>query len=560
MLDSQTHEKSVLVDRLLLCAVLLCGFLTGCVPMWNTDIWTHIRTGQLILERQSVPFVDWYSFTDCDRPWIEMHWLFQLVVAKLFAWGGVNLLVLVKVFLQMMTVLVCWHAAGERMPVWAKSACMLLLVICLSGRSVVRPDMVTHFLLSLWLLILIRADYKPHRIWLLPIVQVVWTNCHGLSVLGLVVGGAYCCDLIARHLANGRWWLENPSENPRLPWVSLAAVATLLSCLANPYFEDGATFPLVLFGKLGDDPSEEHMPPLVVFRMIGFKVYLVMELILWCVTGLSFVWLAFYRRLSLMRLLLFIGFSYLAWTATRNIAIFAIVASVICCLNISDALGFRDAGLLSGAAKSPPASLGLTRYLPHTILVVALGLMISVVTSSWHRFTGRDHFGIGELEDWYIHGAAQFAGRPGMPSRAFVIGYGQAAVFVFHNSPDRKVFLDGRLEVYRDSTIERYFEIVSAIRRRHPSFVGPLLDDDGNLPTIVIENTPGTRRSIWAMLTCPFVRLVYADSSAAVFIQQSLADELQLPPADPTPLGFTYRPLTTDADPQLSGKAVRLEE
>lgn len=554
MLDSQTREKSVLVDRLLLCAVLLCGFLMGCVPMWNTDIWTHIRTGQLILERQSVPSVDWYSFTDCDRPWIEMHWLFQLVVAKLFAWGGVNLLVLVKAFLQMMTVLVCWYAAGERIPSWAKSACMLLLVICLSGRSVVRPDMVTHFLLSLCLLFLIRADYKPHRIWLLPIVQVVWTNCHGLFVLGLVVGGAYCCDLIARHLANGRWWLENPSENPRLPWISLAAVATLLSCLANPYFEDGATFPLVLFGKLGDDPSEEHMPPLEVFRMIGFKVYLVTELILWCATGLSFVWLALYRRLSLMRLLLFIGFSYLTWTAARNIAIFAIVASVIFCLNISDALGFRN------AAKAPATSPRATRCLNLVALVATLGLVVSVVTSSWHRFTGGDYFGLGELPDGYIHRAAQFAGRPGMPPRAFVVGYGQAAVFIFHNSPDRKVFLDGRLEVYRDSTIDRYFEIVSAIRRRHPSFVGPLLDDDGNLPTIVIENTPGARRSIWAMLTCPFVRLVYADSSAAVFIQDSLADELQLPPADPTPLGFTYRPRPTDADPQQSGKTVRPRE
>jgi hypothetical protein len=488
-----------------------------------------------------VPYVDWYSFTDTDRPWIEMHWVFQVAMAKLYAWGGVPLLVLIKAFFQMLTVAVCWRVAGKRLPVWAKSVLMLMLVVCLAGRSVVRPDMVTNLLLSLWLLILVQSETKPKMIWLLPLLQVVWTNCHGLFVLGLVVFGTYCGDRIARSLAKGHWWLEKPPLNPRLKWVLLAAAATILSCLANPYFERGAMFPFVLFGKLTDDPSEEHMPPLEVFHMTGFKTYLLTELMLWCITLVSFVWLAFHRRVSLMRLLLFIGFSYLGWIAARNITVFAIVASVICCLNVSDALGYR-----STAASR--VSREATRDLPFAVLIATLLLIVSVVTSSWHRATGGNYFGIGEI-DYYIHGPAEFAGRPGMPSRAFVIGYGPAAVFIFHNSPERRVFLDGRLEVYRESTIERYFQIQSAMMERKPDFVVPLLDDDQNLPTIVIENQSGTRKMIWAMLTNPLARLVYADSTGAVFIEESLAEELQLPLADPTPLKFTFLPQSSDVAP-----------
>jgi len=506
--------------------VLLCAFLMGCVPMWNFDIWMHLRTGQLILERQRLPYLDWYSFTDTDRPWISMHWMFQVVVAELYAWGGVPLLVLTKALLQMTTVAVCWRAAGNQLPVWGKSILMLMLVVCLAGRSLVRPDMITNVFLSLWLFVLVRTDDRPRMIWLLPLLQVVWTNCHGLFVLGLVVLGAYCCDRVARSLANGHWWLEKASVNPRLKWVLLAAGVTIMSCLANPYLGRGAMFPLTLFGKLANDPSDEHMPLHEVFHMTWAKAYVLTELMLWAMTLLSFVWLARHRRLSVMRLLLFIGFSYLGWIAVRNIGIFAIVASVICCLNVSDVLEFRF-------SKAPYVNRD-TRRLSLAVLIATVVLMISVVTSAWHRFTGRDPFGIGELKDWYIHGAAEFAGRPGMPSRAFVIDYGQAAVFIFHNSPEHRVFLDGRLEVYRDTTIERYFQIENAIFQRNASFVGLLVDSDQNLPTIVIHNIPAHQQLLAAMLTSPQVRLVYADPAGAVFIQDSLADELQLAPADPT--------------------------
>jgi hypothetical protein len=528
-------EQRGIVDKLVMFAVLVSAFLMGCLPMWNFDIWMHIRTGQLILERQAIPYLDWYSFTDVDRPWIAMHWLFQVGIAKLFELGGVRLLVLSKALLQMITVVICWRAAGNRLPTWSKACIVLLLVVCLSGRSIVRPDMVTHFLLALYLLIFVLADERPRLLLLLPIVQVIWTNCHGLFVLGVVAVAAYCGDRVARYLAgDGRFYLEKLPVHSRLGWIVFAGLATLLACLVNPYFEQGATFPLVLFSKLGNDPSEEHMSALQVFQMTGFKTFLVAEMMLWCGAVVSFIWLASHRRVSLMRLLLFIGFSYLAWMAARNIAIFAIVATVVTCQNLSEVLKIRE-------GHAPFIDLRLAKCLPGTVLLITMLLMTSVVTGSWHRFTGRDEFGIGELDDWYIHKAAEFAGQPGMPSRAFIYGYGQAAVFIFHNGPERRVFMDGRLEMYRDETIDRYFRIVADIDRRHPGFIDPLLDDEGNLPTVIVGNTINKRKTLAALLTCPVIRLVYADSTAAVFVQVSVADKLQMPVANPEPLRVNFQ-------------------
>ena len=521
------------MDLALATLVMTCGFLMGCTPMWNFDIWMHLRTGQLILEQGGVPQSDWYSFTDPDQRWISIHWLFQIVVAKLYSWGGVNLLLVVKAAAQMVTVLVCWLAVGRSVPTWFKASCMLLLVVCLSGRSVVRPDMVTNVLLAVSLFIAHRSQTRAKLIWLWPVVQVIWTNCHGLFVLGMVVGGAYLADRLVRHVARGRWGFEPPPDQPNLRSVAAVAGCTLLACFLNPYFVEGALFPLELFGKLGNDPSEEHLSAMQVFQRTGFKVHLIIELILWCLTVASFIGLACCRRISVMRLLLFIGFSYLGWIAARNIAIFGIIASVICCLNVADILSLKR------KAASPETSEIVTT-LPYLVGIVSVALAVSVVTSSWHHFTGRDHFGFGELKDWYIHDAAKFADQPGMPSRALIIGYGQAAVFVFHNSPERKIFLDGRLEMYRDQTIEQYFQVCDDIARRHPEFMSPLLDKDQQLPTIIVANSSSTRDLLASLMTCPNVRLVFADATAGVFLQQSTAEKLQLPVADPRPLNLTF--------------------
>ena len=36
-----------------------------------------------------VPALDPFTFTSGDRPWIDLHWLFQLILAGSYALGGV---------------------------------------------------------------------------------------------------------------------------------------------------------------------------------------------------------------------------------------------------------------------------------------------------------------------------------------------------------------------------------------------------------------------------------------------------------------------------------------
>ena len=55
--------------------------------MVNGDIWWHLRTGGEIAER-GIPKQDIYTFASSDAQWIDLHWLFQLLVANVYKWSG----------------------------------------------------------------------------------------------------------------------------------------------------------------------------------------------------------------------------------------------------------------------------------------------------------------------------------------------------------------------------------------------------------------------------------------------------------------------------------------
>ena len=122
-----------------------------------------------------------------------------------------------------------------------------------------------------------------------------------------------------------------------------------------------------------------------------------------------------------------------------------------------------------------------------------------------------------------------------MPDRAFVSNNGQAAVYIFHNGPERKVFFDGRLEVNSKETFQLYEQFQQQMSYNTSGWAYLLEDEDGQLPAIILDSR-FSRNEINGLLNNPQWRLVFADPVAAVFLDQKTADRLALPLADPTPL------------------------
>ena len=516
-------------------------FLACCFPLIDTDLWWHLKTGEIILDTGQIPFVDLYTYTDADKPWIDLHWGFQIVMATANRLGGSVLLVVLKAAVLTAALMIGWMASGRALPAWLRAAPWMLALVTLSGRGYERPEIFTLLFLATWLWLIERIEDHPRWMWWLPAIQLVWINMHALFVLGLVLGGCRLVDELVRQFAAGKWGLA-----PAAVWVTprRGAYVTLLcafAALANPYFEEGALFPLTLYRKFNVEQKfysaniGEFRQPIQFVREHGIQnVYLQAEVLLWCVAALSFVLLARRGRWNLYRVLLFAGFSHLAWEATRNTNIFSIVAATLACANLNELWLMR-----SGKANPPAAPVGrinLSDGMNWGAAVLLAAFSVWVPSGYWPEWTGeKKSFGFGEQEAWFPHAAAKFAGQEGFPNHAFAAHFGTASVYTYHNGPRRKVFMDGRLEVCTKQTFEAFNAILGQMARGDARWEASLRDKQGRLPVVLLDSR-FSREAINGLLNQSQWRLVFADASCAVFLETAQSERLGLPTADYQPL------------------------
>jgi hypothetical protein len=163
---------------------------------------------------------------------------------------------------------------------------------------------------------------------------------------------------------------------------------------------------------------------------------------------------------------------------------------------------------------------------------ILAALVVGVVTGIWNEIGDKNKpFGLGEARDWFIHDAARFAGREGFPQRAFVANNGQAAVYIYHNAPDRRVFIDGRLEVCSRESWMAFNGILMKMVEGGPEWERSFQQNGGELPVIILDNRFSILQTA-GLLETPGWRLVYSDRVAAVFLSNDQADALSLPKAD----------------------------
>jgi hypothetical protein len=512
-------------------ALLLLVFLVGCVEIEDPDIWWHLRTGQLIYQRGELPRSDWFTYTNPDAPWIDLHWGFQLIAAALWALGGAPALVLTKSVLAVTAFGAAMSAVRRSWPAWQTVACWLPAVLIFSGRNQVRPEMFSLLFLAAELAVLFHARAKPRLLWLLPPIQLLWINVHGLFVLGLVLWGCYLFGAIRLSSLNratvGRW--------------AVVSGLMLAATLANPYGLDGAMFPLTLLTRIeGPDRafyaqfSGEFRGLSDFIRAFGFAALFdnlttLMLMVLFVFGSLSFVPAIRRGRLDLYRLAIFVLFGWLAWKANRNAVLFALVGTVAARANLGEWLAERagrprrfDVGGVLTAAVLGLLGIGV----PFDLLSVVRPAEIPRL------------FGVREIPGAFAHAAARFLGRDGMPRRCYALDEGAAAVYIFHNGPQRRVFADARLEVNTRETLERYlaieWQLSQGDRRALDSLtqdIEPGADDQIELPALLISlRYLAARPQLQqGLMTLKRFRRVYVDDIAVVFIDQRQAEALGLP-------------------------------
>jgi len=209
------------VSDLLFIALLFglsCGAL-GRVLLRDGGTGWHIRNGQLMLQTHSITHVDPFSATMSGQPWYAWEWLYDALMAAIHQVFGLNGVVFYTAAIMAATFVLVFHLAmrrGSSLPI-----ALFLLVLSMGSSAVhflARPHVLSWLFTVIWFEVLdsaaIRVDRNSdnsHRIFVLPVLMLLWVNLHGGFVLGLFIVGKEIC-LFKDNLTTDDRFLEDSSN------------------------------------------------------------------------------------------------------------------------------------------------------------------------------------------------------------------------------------------------------------------------------------------------------------------------------------------------------------
>lgn len=429
---NQTGLRLTLDHVWVAAALILLALRPLLTPIPPHDFWWHMATGRLTVLQGSIPAVDSFSFTRAGEPFFNQGWLAQVLMYSLHQAGGLPLILiaqaLVIVLAYGLLLRLCWLRTGRL------RVCVALLLLTTMPLSfdnwTVRPQTYVLPLFAGFLTIL--TEYRlglSRRLWLLPLLMVLWANMHGSFLLGLA--------LIALTFA-GEWLsgtrgaaqAEQAPEQRPIPlrplfiWGLLTGLATLI----NPR---GPEVLLYVRNLLSTSQVTtlvtEWSPPTI--RDTGGMIFFLF--VIACLLALTYA----RRRPQLTDLLLFLAFLWLALGAVRNIVWFGFVATPLLIVHVATLLPERtQARTTSGS----PMLNGMLIGVLSLLLLIGLPWVKPVLLPP--------ELGSLLLDDTPVEAVGFIQSQPDRPERLFhAMSYGS---FLIWAAPEQPVFIDPRIELY----------------------------------------------------------------------------------------------------------------
>jgi tetratricopeptide (TPR) repeat protein len=428
----------------------------------EADTWWHLAAGRWIAEHRAIPRTDTLSYTLSDSPWINLQWLFDLFHFSLHRVGGAHLVVLAGTVLYVAAVALLLKNLRLTLGPAAAALIGLWVVAIAQGRFTIRPEMASFLFLQIVVLVCATGRRTGgRRLWLLPVVMILWVNTHGnLFVIGAFVIGCYMAATIAdrlRLLPLAWRDVTDPSATRR---ILLTGALALLATLVNPYGLQGVLYPFSLMTEIsGQVPvfqlvgelRRSFSPDNVTFAVRAYQAFFFFSLIVVGIAVGVVVLVAMFGgrrrdrggrperrrkkrmagdhdevsdgqaaeqrrlRIDLAGLVAFVGLAYLSTLARRNMALFALGAAPF----VGQCLATLGHRWLAAGPRSKIRDLSaavVTAVLLPTLLLAGW----VVASNNFYRWDGQLHeFGPGVLEVTAPVKASAFVKEQKLPTPLF---------------------------------------------------------------------------------------------------------------------------------------------
>lgn len=485
----------------------------------DPDIWLHLKTGEYIVQHKTVPRIDIFSSTVENKSWIDHSWLVQVIFYLVFQFGTADNLIFLSALIVTFAFLFLFFSAYKGREYLTLSIGILFITILASKlRFNIRPENFSILFFSLYLFIL-RRLLRKNWLFLLPLIQLIWVNSHGFFILGPLMIGIFILaqELKRLRLLPWEWAGVDLLDKDCYRNLKMVFLLVCLACFINPYGYKGALYPVwVIFNTLGKSSIFykyilELLPPARYYRAVS-AYYLLIAL------SLS-VFLLNLRRINFAYLMFWLTLLGVSIRVNRNVIFFNFFAFLVTTEGLINSLYIKRFNFLENLFQEG------TRLLLYIVKFAIIALLIYwVATRSYPILLARYYIFeegrtksalLGIAAKGYPQKAADFILEKDLPGNIFN-QFNDGSYLIYRLFPKKKVFIDGRTELYGESLFKDCEKILTVDK--------DTIDDAFNkygINTVLLSEIVVDSELPRYLFESPDWALVYFDENSLIFLKDT---------------------------------------
>jgi hypothetical protein len=496
-----TRWQFVASPRTLLAFVLFLGIFVMAMRLpLDSDMWWHLRLGQAMIDSRSTAQVDLYSHTAYGQSLNDHGWLGEVVLAAVYGLTGFRGLPLLVALAVMVTAWLIYKSSHA--PMYIRAIVTLLAIIGTSGIWSPRPQMFSLplFAAFVWILFSHREGSAPRRIWLLPLLTLLWVNLHATYAVGFAVMVIFVlADLAVLPFVtrDGR-----PPILRRVRQIGLVLGACLLVIPLSPGGLKAYLYPFqtVGIGTLQAYIEEWASPN---FHQLFQQPFIWQLALLVAAIGLSGA------TVDWADLGVIAAFAYAGLLARRNLPFFALATAPILMRYAAESWGrLRSRWFSAHGVATARKSRNLSPPLAATINGIVMFVLVVAGTAKVANVLSPSVWAIQEAA-LLPKGAVEFL-KSAEPHPELFNSYNWGGYLTWTLYPTYRVFVDGRTDLFNGEVLDDYLTVYGAREGWQNVF------DRWNIHAVLAERD-STVAGLLKMSND--WRLVYEDDLASVFFR-----------------------------------------
>jgi hypothetical protein len=446
--------------------VTMSGGLLASRLLGDASIGWHIRNGEQMLRAHVITRTDSFSVTMGGQTWYAWEWLYDVAIAGIHHWLGLNGVILFTAVIIALTFAVTLRLSLQRgadLPVAA-----LLLALSLGASMIhllARPHVLSWLFTVIWFQILdssegIGSPESRRRLWYLPALMMLWANVHGGFVVAFALLGLYLLSGTIRYFRCQDEGMHRRIAK-RLRTLGIVTLISLLASLINPF---GGELHLHVYRYLSSRWLMNHIDEFLSPNFHGVAQQCFVAILLITIVVLA----AARKKPSLSRVLVLLFATYSGLYASRSLPVSSLLLTLIVaplwtqaltdvCENQNLSLRVRGflSRWLSFTSRVGRVELGFRGH-AWPIAAVVLGLLVCAKAGgpAPHPWMNA-HFDAGRFP---VQASGAIVQR-GIHEPIFAPD-SWGGYLIYRLYPENKVFVDDRHDLYGEEFLKDYLKAI----------------------------------------------------------------------------------------------------